>query len=141
MEAQHVEVRLDPHRQAARRQRGKAMNRTTFRVICALILLPVMLMAGAGSILGFAVFGMAFSKRRRGLFGLIAVFALVLVIAIGCGELPGAGDAAPQPGEGETGTTVPDIQGGTTYYWKIVADDGNGGQTSSDVWSFTTISQ
>ncbi len=28
--------------------------------------------------------------------------------------------------------TVPYLQTGTTYYWKVVADDGNGGETESD---------
>ncbi|KAF2955854.1 hypothetical protein [Marinitoga sp. 38H-ov] len=27
---------------------------------------------------------------------------------------------------------------GTTYYWKVVAKDGNGGENSSDIYSFTT---
>jgi len=27
---------------------------------------------------------------------------------------------------------------GTTYYWRVVAQDGRGGRTSSDTWSFTT---
>jgi hypothetical protein len=28
---------------------------------------------------------------------------------------------------------------GTKYYWKIIADDNHGNQTSSPIWSFTTI--
>jgi hypothetical protein len=35
-------------------------------------------------------------------------------------------------------TTVSGLAPGTTYYWKVVSDDGNGGKTSSAVWSFVT---
>ncbi|MCP4135847.1 MAG: hypothetical protein GY754_33070 [bacterium] len=31
-----------------------------------------------------------------------------------------------------------DLVNGTTYYWKIVAKDGKGGETSGPVWSFST---
>ena len=34
--------------------------------------------------------------------------------------------------------SVDGLQSGTTYYWAVVAKDGNGGETASDVWSFTT---
>jgi hypothetical protein len=96
---------------------------------------PTALMAGIGSILGLAFFGMFIPKRRRSLTGIVTLVVLVVVVAMACGELPGT---TPQPGEGESGSTAPNLEGGTTYYWKIVADDGNGGLTSSDVWSFST---
>lgn len=31
-----------------------------------------------------------------------------------------------------------DLSEGTTYYWKVKAKDGNGGETFGDLWSFTT---
>ena len=31
-----------------------------------------------------------------------------------------------------------DLEAGTTYYWKVIANDPNGGVTESTVWSFTT---
>jgi hypothetical protein len=33
---------------------------------------------------------------------------------------------------------VSNLQHSTTYYWKVVADDGNGGQSESDLYTFTT---
>lgn len=40
----------------------------------------------------------------------------------------------------QTGTTYgPTLTNGTTYYWKVVAKDGQGGTRESAVWSFTTI--
>ena len=100
----------------------------------------IVLIGGVGSVFGLAFVGLIGSKRRRGWLGFIAILVVVVVLAMACGDLPGTGDGTdnPQPGEGESGATVPGIQEGTTYYWKIVADDGNGGLTESDVWSFTT---
>jgi len=34
--------------------------------------------------------------------------------------------------------TVTGLNPGTTYYWKVTANDGRGGVTDSVVWSFTT---
>jgi hypothetical protein len=31
-----------------------------------------------------------------------------------------------------------EFRGGLTYYWQVIADDGKGGKTYSDVWSFET---
>ncbi|BDU51565.1 outer membrane protein assembly factor BamB family protein [Haliovirga abyssi] len=38
-------------------------------------------------------------------------------------------------------TYSPTLGVGKTYYWKVVAKDGKGGETSSEIWKFTTISQ
>jgi len=35
-------------------------------------------------------------------------------------------------------TFAESLVNGTTYYWKVVAKDGQGGETSSEIWSFTT---
>ncbi|OAA32504.1 hypothetical protein AT15_00045 [Kosmotoga arenicorallina S304] len=35
----------------------------------------------------------------------------------------------------------PDMTGHTTYYWKVVAKDGRGGEAESPVWSFTTVNR
>ncbi|PNR93134.1 MULTISPECIES: hypothetical protein [unclassified Petrotoga] len=36
-------------------------------------------------------------------------------------------------------TLTESLENGTTYYWKVVAKDGRGGQTEGPVWSFMTI--
>ncbi len=41
-------------------------------------------------------------------------------------------------GHSETSYTLNDLDSGTTYYWKIVVKDGNGGTTIGPVWSFNT---
>ncbi|MCG8308874.1 MAG: fibronectin type III domain-containing protein, partial [Cytophagales bacterium] len=33
------------------------------------------------------------------------------------------------------------LTGNTTYYWKVVANDGNGNMSQSAIWSFTTINK
>ncbi|MCG8308297.1 MAG: hypothetical protein MI975_12970, partial [Cytophagales bacterium] len=41
---------------------------------------------------------------------------------------------------GQTDTAFdPTLVGNTTYYWKVVANDGSGGTSESEVWSFTTL--
>jgi hypothetical protein len=41
---------------------------------------------------------------------------------------------------GQTGTSFgPALLRGYTYYWKVVAKDGNGGTRESETWSFTTV--
>lgn len=51
-------------------------------------------------------------------------------------------DASPtnkvSEGQSETEYTPSGLSLGTAHYWKVVANDGNGGLTESDVWSYTT---
>jgi CSLREA domain-containing protein len=44
----------------------------------------------------------------------------------------------PGTNPGEAGHIATGLAAGTTYYWKVVADDGKGGLSSSEVWSYTT---
>ncbi len=40
---------------------------------------------------------------------------------------------------GSSFTVATALENDTEYFWQVVAKDGNGGETSSDVWSFTTM--
>jgi hypothetical protein len=42
-------------------------------------------------------------------------------------------------GHSTTSFKPPAISGETTYFWRVVAKDGHGGQTSGQIWSFTTV--
>lgn len=44
----------------------------------------------------------------------------------------------PGTNPGEASHIATGLAAGTTYYWKVVADDGKGGLSSSEVWSYTT---
>ena len=97
----------------------------------------------AGLAGGLALFGFMASTvrtRRTGrLSGPMLLIAAALLLHAcsggGGGFLP---DDGPLPGPGETGLNVSGLSGGTTYYWKVVADDGNGNSTESGSRQFTT---
>lgn len=62
----------------------------------------------------------------------------------GCGS--GGGSSSSTPATVTTNApitytvfTMSDLSQTTTYYWKIVAEDGNGGESSIEVMSFTTL--
>lgn len=97
----------------------------------------------AGLAGGLALFGFVAStarNRRPGrLPGLMLLIAAALMLHAcsgnGSGFLPGDG---PLPGPDEMGLGISGLSGGTTYYWKVVADDGNGNSTESGSRQFTT---
>ena len=93
--------------------------------------------------LGFIMPGGILSEVTLGLvlnaiffFSLMTLFSFLL---ISCGG--GGGDTSavnPPPTSNEVTKTLTGLQSGTTYYWKVVADDGKGGVAESEVRSFTT---
>jgi hypothetical protein len=90
----------------------------------------------AGTGIGFLFFGVAFigsARGRRGLFVIAAVFILAGTSLVACSS----GNQGSQT-TAELTRQVSGLQTTTTYYWKVVAEDGNGGVTESDVSSFTT---
>jgi hypothetical protein len=66
-----------------------------------------------------------------------------------CGGSSGGGNGTPGTNPGgtnpitltadETSATVTGLATGTTYFWKVVADDGKGGLASSETFSFKTL--
>ncbi len=88
---------------------------------------------------GLLFVGFVFARRgRAGKFMLTLMIAVLLmsgVVFISCSSGGGSGT----PAAGTTVThRVSGLSSATTYYWKVVADDGRGGLTSSPTWSFTT---
>ncbi len=94
-----------------------------------------MLYAGTG--LGFIFFGFAFIGTARGRKGILLIAALVIIVGttlVSCS----ANSSSPQPTDTTVSRQVSGLQTSTTYYWKIIASDGNGGVTQSDVSTFST---
>ncbi|MGK2907914.1 MAG: S8 family serine peptidase [Desulfuromonadales bacterium] len=91
----------------------------------------------SGAVLMFL--GVAFAGRLRGR----KKIALLIVVAIGVGTLlaachPDDPVSSGTPTQNET-YTVSGLGPATLYYWGVVAKDGQGGETQSAVWSFTTL--
>jgi hypothetical protein len=91
----------------------------------------------ASSGAGLLFFGFAFIGTPRGRKGLF-VIAVMLTMAGTTFVACSSSDNATQQAATEVTRQVSGLQSGTTYYWKVVANDGNGGVTESDVNSFTT---
>jgi hypothetical protein len=89
--------------------------------------------AGAGLLfLGF-VFIRNKRLKARALMLIIAVLIMTGSLSISCKG--GGGDGGSIP---DISHQVSGLNGKTTYYWNVVADDGKGGLASSQTWSFTT---
>jgi len=92
----------------------------------------------AGMGIGLLVFGIVIGSsvriRRKIILPISILIAVVLFISCG-------GDGGGGGRETEVSYTVNDLKNGTTYYWKVVAEDGKGGETESDTWHFTTTAQ
>lgn len=94
----------------------------------------------AGTGLGFIFFGFVFAGTARGRKGLLFVAAMTILVGsslVGCSS--GSVNMTPTPVSQATITQhVSGLQTSTTYYWKVVASDGNGGVAESDVSMFST---
>ncbi len=91
----------------------------------------------AGTGLGFILFGFVFAGTARGRKGLLALGAVVILFGstlIGCG----VGKVSSSTSGGTVSQHVSGLETTTTYYWKVVASDGKGGVTESDVSTFST---
>ncbi|GBE04854.1 hypothetical protein BMS3Abin10_00471 [bacterium BMS3Abin10] len=86
---------------------------------------PVFMIA----LFGLVAFGV-FLRRKKIALIIIAVMFTGLLLASCANHKDTAGD-----GGGAGGGA---LQAGVTYYWKVIADDGQGGTAESETWSFTT---
>jgi hypothetical protein len=68
----------------------------------------------------------------------VAVTGMLLLVS--CGKLSddSVTSSNSNSSQEEVSHEVSGLRSGTTYYWQVVADDGKGGETYSDVWSFET---
>lgn len=79
--------------------------------------------------------------RKRSALLIIVVVIITGGIFASCGGDGGGGGwfgVNPPRHPSELSYTAPGLNSGATYYWKVVADDGNGGTSESAVWSFST---
>ncbi|VAX32160.1 hypothetical protein MNBD_NITROSPIRAE03-878, partial [hydrothermal vent metagenome] len=102
------------------------------------------LYAGLGSGAGLLFFGMVLAggERRRKIALLIGLMAITAMFLVSCGKSTtdtssnnGTDNFAATSGQRTYPAT---LQPGTDYTWKVIASDGQGGEASSEVWSFTT---
>jgi len=90
--------------------------------------------AGVGFMVLGMVLGGSISRRKKAAL-LIAILAVAVMLLAACG---GDDGKPPVPPVGDYSYPVGGLSSGTTYYWKVVADDVMGGTTPSATWSFTT---
>lgn len=104
--------------------------------------------AGVGmSGIGFLFVGMIGtflygSNNKKNLALLAASVLIATILLISCGGGGSGGVSGAVISSEYTGDEISysvDLEAGTTYYWKVVAEDGNGGEASSEVRSFETL--
>ena len=91
-----------------------------------------------GSGAGLLIFGIVFAgdvRRRRKVAAIAAVIMITGLLLVSCG---GGGSSTTTPPTNQVTKQIMGLNTGSTYYWKVVADDGKGGTTDSAVWSYTT---
>jgi len=107
---------------------------------------PVAKASGMGLVLLAATLGAGMRRRR-----ILVALALVLSAAmaqVSCSSGDGGSGGSGSNGSGSNGSggggttdvvhTVNNLQAATTYYWKVVANDADGGSTESATRSFVT---
>ncbi|UCD35631.1 MAG: choice-of-anchor D domain-containing protein [Nitrospiraceae bacterium] len=105
-----------------------------------------------GLLLVSVVFVLPLRAGRRKIIPLMVVTLSIsgMLLLASCGSGGGGGgersssgitqvsDTEVVNGDDEVSQTVSDLASASTYYWQVVAKDGNGGETYSPVWSFDT---
>ncbi|MCK6458828.1 MAG: fibronectin type III domain-containing protein, partial [Planctomycetes bacterium] len=100
----------------------------------------------------FVALPLALACRREARAVVIALLTAVALDACGA-DAPGPSDASPADASADASTDadvgtdggvatslrLTDLAPGTEYHWTVVAVDGAGRRTASDVWTFTTL--
>jgi hypothetical protein len=89
--------------------------------------------------IGFIFFGFVFAGTSRGRKGLLVIAAATVLAGsalVGCSS--GTNGTPLSTSAAVITQHVSGLQTSTTYYWKVVASDGNGGVSESDVSTFST---
>jgi hypothetical protein len=97
--------------------------------------------AGTGGYMaGLLLFGMVLLRgKRKAVMMMAATVLMAGALLVSCGS-GGNGDGS-EPGpasSNEVTSTISGLDPGTTYYWKVIADDGKGGTAESGVRTFKT---
>ena len=93
----------------------------------------------AGTGMGLSLFGLVFAfsvKERRKIAVLLILIMSIALLSVSCGGGGGGGGENP---DDEVSQTISGLNTATTYYWKIIVDDGNGNRVESEVRSFKTL--
>lgn len=101
--------------------------------------------AGVGSLVGLlSVIALRRGRKgRRKIFMLVSILLVTSVFLGSCGGGGGGGG-----GSSNSTTSIPPsnviktvtgLTPSSTYYWKVVADDGQGGVSESDTYNFKTL--
>ena len=120
-------------------------------VIASITEFQTMFAWNSAGVLFFGATAIGGIRSRRKMRTLLLTLAIVSVVMTACGGGGGGGGTTPSGGSQlnpqdqdvtvstDLTQTVSGLISGTTYYWKVVADDGNGGVVESDVRSFKTL--
>ncbi len=95
--------------------------------------------AGLGfglGLMGLVFLGGAGGRKRVGF--MLAMIFLSGTLLSACNSGGGGGNPGGGNPTADIEETVNGLKPGTTYHWKVTADDGNGGTAGSETWSFTT---
>ncbi len=99
----------------------------------------------AGTGVGLLVCGIIFSggvRNKNNLLSIVLIIFIYIMLFASCGSGGGGGGSDTQPTpitpSNDLTQNVSGLSSNTTYYWKVVVDDGKGGVTESSTYSFTT---
>ncbi len=99
----------------------------------------VIMLGVLGLLGGFISFSVKNITHRRIVFMLIFLTFFLSLTITSCSEKDEYGESWEKKGNTslELTYTTSDLTTNTTYYWKVIASDTNGGSAESETWSFT----